>query len=151
MIRRFEKFTYAITSIHRYLQKIMADEMSVYGLKGAHAYYLITLLRHPQEMTAARLCELCDRDKADVSRSVMLLEKQELVMREGSNPYRALIKLTTKGQAAAESLLQKAGTAVECGGKGLSVEKRAIFYEALDLIAANLSTLSKEGLPGQLG
>ena len=40
----------------------------------------------------------------------------------------------------------RATVAVELAGKGLSDGDRRIFYAALDLIAANLQTISAEGL-----
>ena len=47
----------------------------------------------------------------------------------------------------AEHINEKASPAVEMASRGLPAEKRAVFYEALELITANLQMLSKEGLP----
>lgn len=149
MIDRFQRFSYSITEIYRYLNKITTDEMKKYGLKGAYAFYLIAMYGHPDGITSARLCEECGRNKADVSRAVATLEEKALVIREGGSPnlYRALIKLTDEGKAAAEQLRKKAQIAVDMGGKGLTDKNRIIFYESLELVAANLHELSKEGLP----
>jgi len=75
-----------------------------------------------------------------------LLEKKGLVVRQGSS-YRALLQLTEEGRTVAEHINSKASAAVEIASRGLPAEKRAVFYEALELITANLQTLSKEGLP----
>lgn len=148
MVDRFERFTYAIVEINRYWHKIAADEMSKYGLKGPFAHYLITLYRYPDGVTSVQLGELCDKNKADVSRALAILEEKGLAVRETQNNsyYRAKIKLTAKGRAAAEQVQQIAEKAVGIGGKGLTDEHRQIFYEALERIAANLRQVTLNGL-----
>ena len=148
MVDRFERFTYAIVEINRYWHKIAADEMSKYGLKGPFAHYLITLYRYPDGVTSVQLGELCDKNKADVSRALAILEEKGLAVRETQNNsyYRAKIKLTAKGRAAAEQVQQIAERAVGIGGKGLTDEQRQIFYEALERITANLRQLTLNGL-----
>ena len=148
MVDRFERFTYAIVEINRYWHKIAADEMSKYGLKGPFAHYLITLYRYPDGVTSVQLGELCDKNKADVSRALAILEEKGLAVRETQNNsyYRAKIKLTAKGRAAAEQVQQIAERAVGIGGKGLTDEHRQIFYEALERITANLRQITLNGL-----
>jgi len=148
MIDRFEKFSYAISEISRCWHRIAGEEMEPYGLNGSSSVYFTTLYRHRQGITAVQLREICGRDKADVSRTMALLEKKGLVAREDvdGKAYRALLKLTPEGVALAEHINQKAIAAVEQASLGLPDEKRMIFYEALELITANLQKLSKEGL-----
>ena len=146
MIDRFERFSLAISEISRCWHKIAADEMEKYGLKGSHAVYLTTMCRYPDGITAARLCELCAKDKADVSRMMTIMEKKELVVKEGSS-YRAQLKLTPAGLEAAEHVRRRATVAVENASRGLTPERRAVFYEALELIASNLQNICEEGLP----
>lgn len=145
MISRFEKFSFSIAEIHRYLHKISADEMEKYGLKGSHAVYLLALHRYEDGITAAELSEKCDRNKADVSRAVATMEKEGLARREGA-AYRARILLTDDGKKAAESVGRLACRAVDMGSSGLTEEQRNNMYYALELIADNLRNISKEGL-----
>lgn len=151
MIERFERFSCAISDISRYWHKIAADEMEKYGLKGPHSIYLTTMYRYPDGITAVGLCEICGRDKADVSRMMTIMEKKGLVTREGNNrsQYRAKLKLTDEGRAAAEQVSKRAALAVEFGGNGISEENRVIFYDTLELIASNLQAISEEGLPNK--
>ena len=146
MVDRFERFSYAISEISRCWHRIAGEEMGQYGMNGSSSVYFTTLYRYPAGITAAQLGELCSRDKADVSRTMSLLEKKGLVVRQGSS-YRALLQLTEEGRTVAEHINSKASAAVEIASRGLPAEKRAVFYEALELITANLQTLSKEGLP----
>jgi MarR family transcriptional regulator for hemolysin len=149
MVDRFERFSFAVFEISRYWHKIAADEMAKYGLKGSHATYLAVMYNYDDGITATKLGELCSRDKADVSRMMSIMEKKGLVKREGINKslYRALIKLTGEGKAAAEQVRERARLAVEMAGKGISDEHRTILYDTLERIVANLQIIIKEGLP----
>ena len=149
MVERFERFSFGISELSRYWHKLAGDEMEKYGLKGTHSVYLITMARYPEGLTATQLCELCARDKADVSRMMSIMEKKGLVVKEGvhQNLYRGVFKLTDEGKAAAQYVCGRAALAAELAGKDLTDEKREIFYEALQSIASNLKQLSRDGLP----
>lgn len=148
MIDRFEKFSLAIAEISRCWHKIAAEELAKYSLKSSHVTYLLTLYRYPEELTAPKLAELCDRDKADVSRMLSILEDKGLVTKDGTGTsrYRGRLRLTAEGTAVAQELSQRAERAVELAGQGLTEENRAIFYESLDTITKNLRRISQEGL-----
>lgn len=148
MVSRFEQFSSSITCIYRYIQKIERTEMEKYGLKGPHAQYLLALHRYPEGITAAQLCQVCDKDKAAVSRMVAELEEKGLLNRDavGGIRYRAMLKLTEQGQEAAEHVEQLAGRAVEEAGAGMTEQQRSIMYAALGLIADNLQAICTEGL-----
>lgn len=149
MISRFEQFSSVISSIYGAIQKIEREEMAKYGFKGAYAQYLVAVKRFPEGVTSTELCELCDKDKAAVSRIVAEMEEKGLVVREGIKEtlYRAKIKLTEEGRKAAEHVLEKGEVAVAIVGKGLANEDRDAFYRAMDLIANNIQVLTKKGLP----
>ena len=127
----------------------LIEIMRKYGLKGTHSVYLLTMFRFPDGITAPRLCELCGKDKSDVSRMMSIMEKKGLVKKEGihQNLYRGVLKLTEAGKQAAEHVRKRASLAVELAGKDLTDEKREIFYDALESIVLNLRLLSKEGIP----
>ena len=148
MIDRFQQFSTAVSGIYRYIQKIERMEMEKYGLKGPHAQCLIALGSYPQGITAVQLTEICDRDKAAISRIVSELEQEGMVVREcrSGTVYRARLKLTEKGKEAAQRVSELASLAVQQAGKGLDDEQRQIFYYALNLIAANLYDLSNQGI-----
>ena len=148
MLDRFEKFSLAIAEINRCWHKIAAEELAKYSLKSSHVTYLLTLYRYPEGLTAPRLAELCDRDKADVSRMLSILEARGLVTKDGigGNRYRGCLRLTPEGQTVAEALSRRAELAVEQAGEGLTERERIIFYTALDTITKNLRRICQEGL-----
>ena len=144
MIDRFEKFTFAISELHNYLHKITRDEMADYDLKGPHAIYFFVLYRHPEGITAAELSEACFRNKADVSRAMTVFEEKGFVVRGNlASGYRAPIALTEKGRHAAERLRARAEVVVNQVGASLTDEQRAVFYESMERIAANMRSICK--------
>lgn len=150
-MNRFEQFSYVISGINRHIQKIERDEMIKYGYKGAFAQYLVALRRYPEGITSAKLCEICDKDKAAISRVLTEMQEKGLILRENQSDHRynALIKLTAEGLKAAAYVDERAQAAIEAVGNEMTDENRAAFYATLDFIAAKLQTISKEGLPPQ--
>ena len=151
MLSRFEQFSSSISSIYQYIQKIERVEMSRYGLKGSHTQCLIAMQRFPKGITASQLCEVCDKDKAAISRSVADLIQKGLVVRQtqNGNTYRANLVLTEKGANAAEKISQLAALAAEKASADLTEEQRDFFYNALQLIATNLNNIYRNGLDAQ--
>ncbi len=149
MLNRFARFSLAISEIDRCWHKLAAEEMAKYDLNSPHAVYLTTLYKYDDGVTAAKLAELCGKNKADVSRMISILEKKDLVRKEavGNNLYRAKLFLTEKGREAAEHVNRRAAVAVEVAGAGMTDPERDVFYRCLERITANLQTLSKEGIP----
>ena len=151
MQNRFARFSLAISEIDRCWHKLAAEEMSKYELNSPHAVYLTTLYDFPEGITAAKLGELCGKNKSDVSRMISIMEKKGLVRKVavGENFYRAKLLLTDEGKQAAEHVQRRAALAVELAGAGMTDTDREVFYRCLESITTNLQTLSKEGLPHQ--
>ncbi len=149
MVGRFEVFTLGLSELTSGWNKIATDELKPFGLKGGYVVYLIALYKSEEGHTSAELCDLCNRDKAEVSRAVSALEKKGLVVREqiACNGYRARIRLTDEGRQITYALRERIKLAVEKGGSGLTEEEREHFYFALQTIAKNLKDISREGLP----
>ena len=148
MISKYEHFSLSVSCIYHDIQKIERMEMEKFGLKGPHAQTLLAMRRYPEGITSVALCEVCEKDKAAISRSVSELEEKGMILRNQLNgsSYRAKLTLTEKGIAAADAVSERARQAVELAGAGLDEEKRAVFYQVLDLIAGNLHTICKDGL-----
>ena len=149
MLDRFSRFSLAISEIDRCWHKLATDEMAKYGLNSPHAVYLNTLYEYNEGITAAKLGELCCKNKADVSRMVSILEKKGLVKKEsvGGSLYRAKLLLTQEGRNAAQQVRKQAAMVVELAGTGMTNQERGIFYRCLEKITGNLQTLCKYGVP----
>ena len=148
MENRYELLSGAISCMYHDIQKIERVEMARYGLKGPHAQCLLAIKKHPEGITAARLCEVCEKDKAAVSRTLAELEEVGMIYRENRNGsrYRSGLMLTEQGEIAAEAVVETARMAVERAGIGFGEAKREVFYRVLAIIAGNLHKLCKEGL-----
>ena len=149
MIERFEQFVSYISMIHRDIQRIEREEMEKLGLKGAYAQYLVAMHRYPEGITAADLCEVCDKDKAAVSRALAEMELHGLLQKMGEreNRYRAMLKLTEKGREAAEFVCRKAVSAVQIAASEIDDETRKIMYRCLRSVSSRVQLICKEGLP----
>ena len=150
MTDRFEQFSFIISGIYRKLQKIKREEMVKRGYKGAFAQYLATLSRYEEGLTPTELCEICDKDKAAVSRIIAEMEEKELVQREKKSvrSYRSKITLTEKGKDVADFVAKRAAVAVSAvSGEIMTDEERRLFYSILDTIYQNISKIGTEGIP----
>ena len=77
MQKRFETFTALMNNIGRSIRRIKTEEMLGFNLKGPHVvciYYLYV----KKSLTAKELCDLCEEDKANVSRNIDFLEKKRI-------------------------------------------------------------------------
>ena len=148
MENRYELLSGSISCMYHDIQKIERVEMAKYGLKGPHAQCLLAMSKHPQGITAARLCEACEKDKAAISRTLAELEEAGMVIRVNRNGsrYRSSLMLTEQGKAAAAAVVEKARLAVELAGTGFDESEREIFYRVLAIIAGNLHNLCRDGL-----
>ena len=149
MLDRFEQFSYSISNIYKHIMKIEREEMEKYGLRGSYVQYLLTMTRFPEGITSAKLSEMCDKDKAAISRIISEMESKGLVTRETdkNNMYRAKLILTDEGKKAADYVCERAEKAVTAAGMGLGDDDRKIFYGALAIFEANLRRISRDGLP----
>lgn len=140
MLDRFQRFSATVSGITRNVHRIMNSVMEQYGLKGPYSIYITMLMQSPEGLTAAKISETAEKDKAAVSRAVSDLENAGIVTRIG-NGYRAKIVLTPRGQELGRTVCSYASLAVERAGRDLTEEQRTQFYQALDSIAKNLQEL----------
>ncbi|MBQ8742672.1 MAG: MarR family transcriptional regulator [Clostridia bacterium] len=142
MQNRFKEFTLLTAKIRRLITRIKTEEMAKYNLKSSHVsclYYLYTM----QELTAKELCEICDEDKAAVSRSVEYLEKSGYIRTADSShgKYKRSFVLTESGTHIAEYVNQRIDSILEDSDRGLSEQERDILYRGLLVISENLQEI----------
>ncbi len=144
MIQRYTQFKAAISRIDKNIQKIERQEMERFGLKGPHVQCLMAISSHGEEMTAAQLCRICDKDKAAISRSLAELEGKNLIHRQAG--YRGNLTLTEQGQAVTRRISHTAEKAVKAVSLDFDETERTAFYQALERIACNLQDICEEGV-----
>jgi DNA-binding MarR family transcriptional regulator len=147
MNNRFEHFSVNIFNIVHYWNILASEEMKKHGLRGGYALYLIILYNSKEELTAARLAELCHRDKADVSRAISVFQEKGILEPYGDVRYRAPLRLTAEGKELSGQINIQAIKVLDIVGMGMTDEVRAHMYEGLDTIALNMKHLAEGGLP----
>lgn len=144
---RFETFTVLISKISRNIRKIKNQEMKEYHLKSIHVSCLYYLYK-ANGLTATRLCEKCEEDKATISRAVDYLEQNEYITCESKTikRYNSQLLLTSKGQKVGKEIAQKIDYVLNEVGNGLSNEERESLYRSLAIINTSLENVTKQNI-----
>ena len=141
MKERFETFTVLITKISRSIRRIKTEEMQEFNLKVPHVSCLYYIYKE-KALTPKHLCELCEEDKASISRSLDYLESNGFLTRsDDERKYKKSIRLTEKGKSAGKIVAEKIDNILDIAGEGLSDEERTTFYRSLTLISDNLQKI----------
>ena len=142
---RFETFTVLITKINRSIKKIKIGEMQEFDLKSLHVSCLYYLYKS-STMTATELCDICEEDKASISRSLDYLEKNDFIKcdSDAKKRYRSLLELTPKGVNVAKIITEKIDLILDEASSGLSDEERIVLYRSLELISKNLDNICEK-------
>lgn len=146
---RYVIFTRTITGLMHCIQRIRTIAVEEFGLKGASMNCLFHLSRAGEGMTLSELSDLCEEDKAAISRSVREMVESDYARLETQNGsrYRAKIYLTEAGIHASKVLDQAVKAAVEEGGRFMTPEMRESFYRCLTGIYKNLEEYIQELKP----
>lgn len=144
MEERFKTFTLLMNGINRSIHKLKTVEMAEYQLKSSHVSCLYYLYK--EEMTAKELCDICNEDKANISRAIKYLEENGFLESKSKTQKKYLtpISLTEKGRVVANRLATKIDSVLSAAGNGVSEEHRKIMYESLSMIAKNLKELCEK-------
>ena len=140
---RFETFTRLITRISRNIRRIKTDEVAEFNLKSPHVSCLYYLYKS-DKLCSTELAEVCDEDKAAISRTLMHLEREGLISCEnqGKRRYKADYKLTEHGREVATIISAKIDRLIMLAGEDLTDEERRVFYYALEKISAKLDDIA---------
>ena len=139
MEKRFETFTVLIGSISRSIRKIKTEEMAEFNLKSPHVSCIYYLYKN-STLTAKDLCDVCDEDKAAISRSLDYLEKNNYLTCSSTakKRYKAYLELTEKGNEVGKIISDKIDNILNIASNTLTEEDRVILYKSLSLINNNL-------------
>ena len=145
MIDRYQSLTVEIARISRYIKKIKTKEIADIdpSLKGPHISCLYYIYKSNGKMTAKEISDICDEDKASISRSIDYLETNGYLTCncKTEKRYKSHLYLTEKGNEISEKITLKIDDIVDLAGIGLTEENRIIFYKSLFLISKNLKNI----------
>ena len=139
MKERFKTFTVLISKISRNIKKIKNQEMAEYGLRSVHVtciYYLYS----SEALTATELCELCEEDKATISRAIAYLTENGYIECEAkhSKRYKTPLLLTKEGVKLGKKITEKINLVLDEICIDLTEDERAEFYRSLAVISDSL-------------
>ena len=142
MENRFKLFTVLTSKVNRCIRKIKAEELAEFDLKSTHVSCLYYLYEEAG-LTAKELCDICDEDKAAVSRAIDYLETNGYLTCDSKTikRYKTPIMLTEKGLNVASKVNEKVNRILDEASVGLSEENRVAFYKSLALISENLEKI----------
>ncbi len=145
MDERFQKFTVLVTAVGRCIHRIKTEEMAEFDLKSSHVSCLYYLYKG-EPLTAKELCDICEEDKANVSRAVRYLEEAGYLACHAKHQkrYSSPIVLTEKGREIGARIACRIDSIIERAGAGLDEEKREVFYQSFALIMQNLQAVCDE-------
>lgn len=146
MEERFETFTVLINRISRNIRKLKNQEMADEQLRSVHISCLYYL--HAEEgLTAARLCQRCEEDKATISRALDHLEQEGYLTCpiQSGKRYNAPLVLTEKGQKTAKKISGKIDRVLEEISDSMTEQERLAFYRCLSRISLRLEEVTREG------
>lgn len=136
-------FTMQIAKCSRYIRKIKQEEMESFDLKGPHVSCLYYLHKNNGSLTLKELCDVCDEDKAYISRAVDSLEKDGYIECNSKTEkrYKSPLMLTQKGREVSQKIDNIIDKIVIKAGQGVTQENREIFYKTFKIISSNLQKM----------
>ena len=95
MFNRYEVFTLLVNNINRSIRKIQNEEMKEFNLKSRHVSCIYYLYKK-ETLTATELKEICDVDKAAISRTLDFLEENGYIkcFSQAKKRYKSEFSLT---------------------------------------------------------
>ena len=142
---RFEIFTKLISRISRNIRRIKTDEVAEFNLKSPHVSCLY-YLHKSGKLCSTELAEVCDEDKAAISRTLDYLERQGFIACEeqGKRRYKANYVLTERGTDVAKVIAARIDKVIMIAGAELTDEERHVFYSALEKISNRLDVIAND-------
>ena len=143
---RFDEFSHLTCCAIKSINKLKIMGMVPFGLTGAHTMCLRHLYAFPDGLTRTKLVNLCDIDKAQVSRIINdLCAKGYVIETENDNiNYRKRLKLTPMGKDTTEEINRKILIVNDFVSGDIPEEQMRVFYKTLDQICEKLKLAETE-------
>lgn len=137
---RFNRLCSLLGGATKSINKLKSKYMMHYGLTSAHTMCIRYLDVSPEGLNRMELAEMCDIDKAQISRTVNeLCAKGYLTESENeTNNYRKRLKLTPMGKDTADEINKAVNEIHAFVSDDLSAEQLETFYSTFDVICARL-------------
>lgn len=134
-----ESLGFILSNTQRKLSHFLLSKFKPYDIT-TEQWVLVAKLGEENGITQKDLAERTEKDQANVTRIIDLLEKKGLVRREKNSTDRRsmLVHLTDEGERLRERLAPIEESVVKASLSGMSEEEKALLKDFLARIAANI-------------
>ena len=141
---RFMQFAALLNSAQGSINRMKRQNMEAFDLGPAHTMCLNLLYQYPDGITKARLAELCEVDKAQISRVVSELQKKELIATPDLDKrYKHKLSLTSHGNEVSEQISRIILDINSFVSDSIPQEQIDTFYKTFNMICENLKKAEK--------
>ena len=146
MENRFELFTSLISCINKNIRKVKNLAMKEFSLNSTHVSCLYYLYKN-EALTSKEIVELCEEDKAAISRTLEYLEINEYIIcdSKAKKRYNNKLYLTDKGKTVGKYISTKVEEILNLASNGIDEKEREILYKCLNVINNNHNTINNKG------
>ncbi|MGN0170004.1 MAG: MarR family winged helix-turn-helix transcriptional regulator [Lachnospiraceae bacterium] len=138
----FNVFTVSVGKLYKQIQRLKSAGMKQYGLKGAHVSILHLLAGRTEGVSFQEICQICDLDRALVSRELGDLVHQGYIRKDSKDGvYHAKYYATPKAEEILPEFISIIEGVQRKADEGISEEELAVFYRVLEQLRKNLEDL----------
>lgn len=139
---RFMRFSIAMETISKNVQKYKNEQLSPFGLKSMHLMFLYCLGQSDDGLTATELSKSCGVDKAFISRMATDLRSMGYIgYADEDGHYKKRLELTQQGREIIVDINRRVSSSVEKVTANVSREHLEIFYAVLEQLNGNIFNL----------
>ena len=137
---RFMRFSIAMETISKNVQRYKNEQLSPFGLKSMHLMFLYCLGQAENGLTATELSKSCGVDKAFISRMAADLRSMGYIgsVDQDGGHYKKRLELTERGWEIIADINDRINLAVEKVTADVSREHLEIFYAVLEQMNGNI-------------
>ena len=137
---RFMRFSIAMETISKNVQRYKNEQLSPFGLKSMHLMFLYCLGQAEDGLTATELSKSCGVDKAFISRMAADLRSMGYIgsADQESGHYKKRLELTDRGWEIIADINDRINLAVEKVTADIPREHLEVFYAVLEKMNGNI-------------
>ena len=140
---RFMRFSIAMETISKNVQRYKNEQLAPFGLKSMHLMVLYCLGQAENGLTATELSRNCGVDKAFISRMATDLRSIGYITYSDQDDgmYKKHLMLTVKGKEIIHDINGRVSSAVEQVTAEIPRENLEVFYSVLEKMNGNINGL----------
>ena len=145
----FERFTIDIEHLGKCIRALEIAGTAQFGIKAVHAFWIYSLIIHPEGLTATEIAATRHINRSLVSREIDRLHKEDIIESDEQqngrkSKYNRRIRLTEKGRQVARRIVSIATDIQKRVDEGIDAGELEVFYSVLERLCDNFTKLMGE-------